>query len=376
MGFRHPSFGRWSCAAVVFLLMAGISGADASSASASGTVRDSCLVGLPPLPAAANTGGLKEEALSGLVGLGQTLFEEKALSRDGSTSCQSCHLPELAFAEPRAVSVGVAQRSGRRNAPSVLNTVYLKQLLWDGAAEDLESQIIKALTHEDEMGSGPEHLEEYLAGRPVLAEELTRYAPGENVMEQVAGAIGIFLQQLRGGGSAVDRYLYGNDPTALSAQAQEGFEIFVGKGHCSICHTIHHPRTHPFGGASSLYSDQRFHNIGVGAKNGFVDAGRQEVTGRAEDQGKFKTPMLRNVALTAPYMHDGSLKDLMAVVDFYDRGGERNPNLDPAIRPLRLREEEKRSLVAFLEALTSPCADGTGLFPLITESPPESRDQS
>ncbi|MCZ4279930.1 hypothetical protein O4H49_04015 [Kiloniella laminariae] len=366
MGFRNHGSGRWSCVALVFLL-GGLTSDKAEAASADAA----CLVGLPPRPAVAEEELLEEKDRAELVRLGQILFEEKGLSKDGSTSCQSCHLPELAFAEPRAVSVGVEQRRGRRNAPSVLNSVYLKQLLWDGAAENLGDQIVKALTHEDEMGSGLEHLEDYLAEHPALAKGLKHHFLQENAMEQVASAIGIFLQQLRVGGSAVDRYLYGNDPTALSVQAQEGFEIFVGKGHCSICHTIHHPRTHPFGGVSSLYSDQRFHNIGVGTKEGFRDTGRQEVTGRESDLGKFKTPMLRNVAMTAPYMHDGSLKDLMAVVEFYDQGGVKNPNLDPAIRPLRLTEEEKQSLVAFLEALTSPCADGTG-FPHLTQ---ESRDQ-
>ncbi len=328
-------------------------------------LRPKCLIGLPPLPSQ-----FRHDAASPLVGIGEQLFFDTRLSRDGKVSCGSCHKPEHAFADPRSVSVGIEGRHGRRNSPSVINTAFLSSLLWDGSADTLEHQIRKALTNPHEMGALESHVVGYLQTQPHLSCLLNERSGEKDGISAVSRAIAAYVRSIIVGNSAVDRFLFGDDPNALTASQVRGFKVFVGKGHCSICHTVRHRLTHPFGGSWALFSDNRFHNLGIGVlirpsafgrekkKNKREDLGREEVTGNSKDRGKFRTPMLRNVALTAPYMHDGSLPTLEAVVAFYDRGGRANDNLDPIIRPLHLSDGEKNDLVAFLSGLTTECSVG------------------
>jgi cytochrome c peroxidase len=152
--------------------------------------------------------------------------------------------------------------------------------------------------------------------------------------------------------SPFDRYLFCGDETALSVPEKRGYKVFLDKGNCIVCHQIEHWSLHPFGPSFATFTDDRFHNLGVGMDKPDVDSGRYAITGDKDDFGAFKTPSLRNVALTSPYMHDGSLATLEKVVDFYAKGGIPNENLDPGIQRLKLTVDDKADLVEFLKSLT------------------------
>jgi cytochrome c peroxidase len=209
-----------------------------------------------------------------------------------------------------------------------LNAAYWRVQFWDGRAGSLEEQAAGPMGNELEMNHKPELLMARLAADP-------EYGPMKLTLEKVLFAIASYERTLLSGNSAFDRYTYGGDRGALSSEAVEGFKIF-GQ-HCVTCHTI--------GPKDALFTDEQFHNIGVGVNSEgvLVDQGR--------GKGEFRTPSLRNVARTAPYMHDGSLKTLKQVVDFYVGGGNSNDHLDPQIRPLELSGRERDALVAFLESL-------------------------
>jgi cytochrome c peroxidase len=171
-------------------------------------------------------------------------------------------------------------------------------------------------------------------------------------VSNLAKALAAYQRSLIAGDSPFDRYLFGKDTKAISAEAKRGFDAFL-EVKCDACHLIMTPGLHPFSMKHVTFTDGKFHNLGVDAEKDQQDAGRFDVTGEKEDWGRFKTPTLRNIALTAPYFHDGSAATLADVVEFYDKGGKPNPNLDPALIPLKLTDEKKRDLVQFLESLTS-----------------------
>ena len=268
--------------------------------------------------------------------LGRRLFFERRLSGDGRTACATCHQPSRAFTDGLPVPIGVHGRSGRRNTPSLLNRAYGRRFFWDGRAATLEEQVTAAL-------EGPTDLDlrapaaaariagdrEYVGGfkaafdEPVSASALVR-------------ALATFVRGQLSADSAFDRFVAGNR-RALSRPARTGLALFNGKANCWRCH------------AGPLLTDEGLHNTGVSVGR---DLGHFEFTRHPEDRGRFKTPSLRNVAITAPYLHDGSVATLDAVVEFYDRGGQRNPNLDTQIQPLRLSQEERAALIAFLRSLT------------------------
>lgn len=283
-----------------------------------------------------------------VVALGRRLFADVRLSIDHSVSCASCHKPEWAFTDGRTRSLGAHDQVGNRNAPTLYNVAYLPRFLWDGRAASLEQQVKIALTNPREMGMTRELLEQRL-----LSEQSTfnTILGGLATPDAVAVAIATYERTLLAGGTPVDRYLYCSEAEALTPEQKQGLALFSGPANCIRCHWFAHESVHPFGGQLALFTDNRFHNIGAGESD---DPGRAEVTDRPEDWGAFKTPTLRNVAVTAPYMHDGSLTTLRGVVEFYNRGGRRNPQLDPSIRPLGLTDAEINALVAFLVALTSP----------------------
>lgn len=250
------------------------------------------------------------------INLGRRLFNDRRLSRDGSIACASCHDAEHAFSDGRAIAVGVFGRSGRRNAPAIVNRAYGRIFFWDGRVPTLEEQVLKPIEDPNEMDL------------PV-ADAASRVGL---TLNDLSKALASYVRSILSGDSPYDRFVNG-DRTSLSAEQQAGLQIFRGKGNCTACH----------GGPN--FTDERLHNTGVAWRDGHLSD-----TGGGN--GTFKTPTLREVARTSPYMHDGSIPTLEEVVDFYDHGGRSNPSIDPEIHPLHLSVEEKQALVAFLKSLS------------------------
>jgi cytochrome c peroxidase len=269
--------------------------------------------------------------------LGRRLFNDRRLSADGSLSCASCHQPERAFSQARAIAVGVEGRRGTRNAPALINRAWGRTFFWDGRTSTLEEQVLRPIDDPNELGSSAS-----AAARRV---SLT--------VAELANALASYVRSIRAGDSPVDRFERGNRD-ALSATARDGLALFRGKAMCSRCHVGPH------------LTDELFHNTGVAwqpaadpaGAGRFRDDGRYPVTGLIGDRGAFKTPTLREIARTAPYMHDGSLASLEDVIEFYDAGGRANPLVDSELRPLKLTPLEKASLVAFLRSLSGTIQEG------------------
>ncbi len=265
------------------------------------------------------------------IALGRRLFFDKSLSRDRSVACATCHDPKFAFVDGRQVAVGIERRAGPRNVPTLVNRVYGKSFFLDGRAATLEQQAIEPILNPREMDLTLGEIK----GR-------TGLEPAE-----VSRALASFVRTILSGDSPYDRFTSG-DPQALSAPAKLGLNIFRGKGGCSTCHV------------GPNFTDERFHNTGVAWPGGELrDAGRFTVSGDPEDRGAFKTPTLREISRTAPYMHDGSLATLEDVVEYYDKGGNPNPGLDADLRPLHLTGEERQALVVFLRSLAGNVQEGT-----------------
>ena len=276
---------------------------------------------------------------SGKVELGRKLFYDPRLSSDDSVSCSSCHLQAFAFADPRPVSTGVEGRSGTRNAPSLANVGYRKGLFWEGRSPKLELQAVAPLTDHLEMNMEPDVLIEKIASLPEYEGEFETVFGKPVSMKGVTYALSAFQRSLVSKDSPYDRYRAG-DRTALDEAAVRGLTLFFNEqGDCFHCHV---------GGD---LTDELPHN-NANRADYTADMGLARVTGRVEDIGKFKTPSLRNVALTAPYMHDGSYPTLREVIENYNRGGFEHPNADTFMRPLGLSNAEIDDLIAFLESLT------------------------
>lgn len=275
------------------------------------------------------------------VSLGKLLYFDPRLSKDNSISCASCHNPFHGFAHPDRTSSGVGLQKGGRNSPTVLNRLFSAEQFWDGRAKDLEEQAHGPLTNPVEMAM-PSHDEVVTKVRAVAGyAPLFKQAFGENTvtMGRIAKAIAAYERTVVTGNSPYDRYQAG-DKGALSSSAVRGMQLFNGRANCVTCHV------------GFNFTDENYRNIGVGMKQAKPDVGRYEVTKKDADRGAFKTPTLRNVALTAPYMHDGSEYTLLATIEFYNQGGIPNPNLSADIKPLGLTPQEKIDLVSFMEALT------------------------
>ena len=280
------------------------------------------------------------------VALGRRLFFDPILSRDHTLSCASCHDPRRAFTDGRAVSVGVFGRKGTRSVPTLINRAYGDSFFWDGRSTSLVEQVIQPILAEDEMDMS---LEEAVARvqRDPDYDELFRMAFGRPIdAENLAGALASYVRTILSGNAPVDRYL-SDEREQLSPEAYQGLRLFRGKANCSACHL------------GPMFTDERFHNTGIAWHDGeLLDEGRFAVTGRQEDRGAFKTPTLREVGRTAPYMHDGSLPTLEDVVEFYNRGGNANPHLDEELRPLNLDDDEKKALIEFLRTLSGDIQEG------------------
>jgi cytochrome c peroxidase len=341
-------------------------------------------VGLPPVPVPADNPQTPEK-----IALGDKLFNDKRFSSTGEVACATCHEAEKAFTDsPLSVSEGINKLTGTRNAPTVVNAAYNKTQFWDGRSPDLEDQALHPFLNPVEMAlpnhdaliaivrADEDYVKAFRQVFDVQASDIT--------MTEVTRAIAAFERTQVAGNSPFDRWYFAGEADAMSESAQRGFDVFLADGRCISCHVIEQDQ--------AVFTDHRFHNIGVGINDmqdrvvevatafqrekldnpdldvdieALTDAnvselGRFAISDELSDVGAFKTPTLRNIAKTAPYMHDGSIETLRDVVTHYNNGGVTNEG-DPVnafisggIKPLDLSEEQIDDLVAFMEALTSP----------------------
>ena len=274
------------------------------------------------------------------VELGKLLFFDKRLSVNNTVSCATCHMAELAFTDGQPVSTGVFRRQGGRSAPTAINRLYSTKQFWDGRKESLEAQSVMPII---------DHLEMAMPSHDAATEKLANIAGYRTLFKNVFGtgvtidgvgkALASFQRTLLSGNSPADRFDRNVDDNAISLSAQRGMELFRDKARCTSCHS------------GFNFTDEQFHNLGIGWDTGTVDLGRFRVTQDKKDIGAFKTPTLREVARTAPYMHDGRFGTLEEVVAFYSGGGIKNPFLDSDIRVLNLTSDEQQDIVAFLRSL-------------------------
>ncbi|HLY37449.1 MAG TPA: cytochrome c peroxidase [Candidatus Binatia bacterium] len=308
--------------------------------------------------------------------LGDKLFNDKRLSVNDGVSCATCHDPQKGFVDHKPLAEGVAAPKERtkRNSPTVLNAMFNATQFWDGRAPSLEEQAKLPILNPIEMGQKtPDDVVAKVRKVPEYAQAFQKLNGREPTYDDIASAIAAFERTQMAGDSPFDRFIAG-DEKAIDASAKRGWALFNGKGRCTNCHA--------FGTTSPLFSDQKFHNIGIAAhKTDFIglarrattivrsgdlkqidevaiqsdltELGRFLVTKQSNDIGAFKTPTLRNIAITGPYMHDGSMPTLWDVMDHYNKGGVPNPNLDGGMQRLGLTEAEIDDMVAFLATLTS-----------------------
>lgn len=304
--------------------------------------------------------------------LGRQLYFDTRLSSDNTISCASCHAPDEGFGAHTQFGVGVQAQEGNRNSPTSHNRILSKAQFWDGRAETLEDQAVGPIENPIEMGNSHEQCVATLADIPGYRMQFDKIFDGGLNIENVGRAIATFeraivtepapydfyvplkqfeesfadlLEFIDEEPDLAERYAQLKQDAAanpMSDAAQRGLDLFFGKANCTACH------------AGANFTDEQYHNLGVGMEAENPDLGRFEVTGKEEDKGAFKTPGLRNIALSAPFMHDGSQETLEEVVEWYDKGGHKNPWLSDKMKPLNLTQREKDDLVAFMrEGLVS-----------------------
>jgi cytochrome c peroxidase len=274
--------------------------------------------------------------------LGKQLYFDKRLSRDNSVSCASCHDPQKGWSNGDRFATGIRGQIGGRSAPSLINAAYQKNQFWDGRASEVEGQALGPIQNPIEMDLTLPEMTERLNKIDGYRQQFQKVFGSDATPEAVAKAIASFERTILSGNAPYDRFKAG-DKTALSPAAQRGMNVFFNKANCSACH------------AGPNFTDGAFHNIGVGMDQKDPDIGRQTVSKQVADRGSFKTPTLREIARTAPYMHDGSQKTLEEVIEYYRKGGNANAQLDEEIFPLKISDEEKKDLITFLqEGLSSP----------------------
>ena len=301
--------------------------------------------GMPEIPL-----GLDEEAFKvpkdnpmtkDKIALGRLLFFDKRLSKNDTIACATCHIPALAFTDGQPVSAGIHRQQGGRSAPTAINRGFSIAQFWDGRAATLEDQSIgpfanlieHGFANHDELVAKINSINGY---KPLFKKVFGTDAISK---EQVGKAIATFQRTLISGNSAFDRYDWEGKTKAISAAAQRGRKLFFDKARCNLCHM------------GTNFSDEKFHNIGIGWDKEAVDLGRFHVTKDTKDIGAFKTPTLREISRTAPYMHDGRFATLMDVVNHYNGGGVKNPFQDNQIIKLNLTDAEKSDLVEMLLTL-------------------------
>lgn len=276
--------------------------------------------------------------------LGKLLFFDKILSRDRTISCASCHKPEFAFADTSAVSTGIGKKKGTRNTPTAMNVLLQKFFFWDGRALSLEEQALAPIENKVEMNLPIEHALARLRQNKQYNLYFKTIFNSGPTKRNLAEAIAAFERTLETSDSPFDEWKFSGDSNAVSDAVKRGFTIFNTKGKCVKCH---------FG--ADLTANE-FRNIGLFDGRRFNDSGRSMISGNKDDIGKFKTPSLRNVGITAPYMHNGMAKTLMQVIDFYNETEKQIPNpvnKDTILsKPLGLTEQDKKDLEVFLLSLT------------------------
>ena len=292
-------------------------------------------LGLPPIPWPADN-----PYSPARVELGRILFFDGRLSSNGVVSCAFCHIPSHAFSGDTPFSAGVNGKSGVRHTPTLIDRAWGKSQFWDGRASTLESQVIGPMANPDEMGmladGVVQKLRDIKGYGPLFA---AAFGDGAVTFDRIAQALATFERTIVSGNSPYDRYLAG-DKSALTKQQKDGLDFFNKKGECAECHS------------GPVLTTEKFVNLGIGMDAANPDPGRETVTKKRGDFGEFKAPTLRDVAVRAPYMHDGRFKTLGEVLDFYAKGGLSNPHLDTRITPFYMDEETKRDLLDFLSALS------------------------
>ncbi len=309
-------------------------------------------LGLPPVVIPADNPPTAET-----IALGRRLFYDPILSLDHSVSCASCHSPQSGFSDAKPVSEGVGKRTGTRHSPPVVNSAYYKVQFWDGRATTLESQAEGPVQNPVEMANTLTTVEQRLNADPSYRQQFAdAWGTRPITYEMVEKSIASFERTMISGNSPFDRWKYGHDDKAVDDAVKRGFIVFTSKkkADCASCHTV--------GDKYALFTDNQFHNVGIGVNAGDItDVGLYAVTHKEADKGKFKTPSLRNVAARTPYMSDGSLKDLKQAIDFYIGAGNSNPNLDSKIHVLDfLSGQERSDLQAFLNSLTGEIPPDVG----------------
>jgi cytochrome c peroxidase len=270
------------------------------------------------------------------IALGKQLYFDPRMSLDSTISCASCHDPKKGWSNGDAVATGVNSLKGGRSAPTIINSAYGKLQFWDGRAAHLEEQALGPIQNPIEMTMTLDKVVERLGAIPGYKQQFQDVFGTDVTSEGIALAIAAYERTILSGDAPYDRFKAG-DTSALSESAQRGLKLFTGKGHCSACH------------AGPNFTDNAFHNLGVNITKEKPDLGRSEISNLEGDRGAFKTPTLREIARTAPYMHDGSLATLEDVVEYYNKGCTPNPQLDEELFPLKLTAEEKADLVQFLK---------------------------
>jgi cytochrome c peroxidase len=272
--------------------------------------------------------------------LGQQLFEDTRLSGDESLSCSSCHLKELGYTDGMPFSEGAGGKPMPRHTPTVLNSAYSRYINWDGKFANIPQLVLAVLASPRNMNMQDEDvLIARLESVPEYRVQFRDVFGGPPTKQRVALAIDAYVRALTTPNSPFDHYVAG-DQRALTDAQKRGLVLFVGKADCAMCHR------------GPNFADDQFHALGIAGSDRGADTGRFKVTGVEADRYTFKTPTLRNVELTAPYMHDGSVPTLRGVIDIYNAGGGQQRPKSPLLRKLDLTDQEKSDLVAFLESLT------------------------
>jgi len=284
--------------------------------------------------------GAPPAASEGEISLGRKLFFDPLLSIDRSVSCASCHDPEHGFAGTEALSLGVGGQRTLRNSPTLLNRGLGSRHMWDGRVASLAEQALIPIADTREMGLGVEAALQRLNASSEYRARFESVFGAPPDAKNLGGSIAAFVGRLYLADSPVDRFRIDNDFGALTSPERSGLWFFESRGQCWRCHS------------GSNFSDELFHNTGVGAQGGVAEEGRMAITHEASDRGRFKTPTLRGLALTAPYMHDGSKATLEEVVTYYRDGGNKNSDLAPALAPIEMSDEDVGNLVQFLRALS------------------------
>jgi cytochrome c peroxidase len=317
------------------------------------TVQIQTPLGLPPVPIPPDNPPTEET-----IALGRRLYYDPQLSVDGTISCASCHAPQFSFSDNQPFSDGVGGKLGTRHSPTVINSAYNSLQFWDGRASSLEEQAKGPMANPVEMAHSLEGVVKRLQADAKYPELFKKaWGTDQITIEMVVKSIASFERTVIAGDSPFDRFYYGHDSKALPSAAQRGLIIFISakKGNCAVCH--------PIGKDYALFTDNKFHNLGVGAdtRGNLNDVGRFSVTKNDADMGAFKTPSLRNLAGRGRYMHDGSFPTVKDALAHYIGGGSWNSHLDKEIHSLDvLTFDERDDLLQFLDSLNGKLPDNIG----------------